>query len=95
MALPGCASGILSWESKGTRRQDAASPKVMSRSLSWSEHLDTLLNATDGNVARIKVRGRLRAPIWSFGFRYPQSLLVCASVSFVAAAVSSWSLHSR
>ncbi|XP_004740489.1 transmembrane protein CCDC163 [Mustela putorius furo] len=28
----------------------------MSRSLSWSEHLDTLLNATDGNVARIKQR---------------------------------------
>ncbi|XP_045655636.1 transmembrane protein CCDC163 isoform X2 [Ursus americanus] len=26
----------------------------MSRSLSWSEHLDALLNATDGNVARIK-----------------------------------------
>ncbi|XP_026915141.1 transmembrane protein CCDC163 isoform X5 [Acinonyx jubatus] len=28
----------------------------MSRSLSWSEHLDVLLNATDGNVARIKQR---------------------------------------
>ncbi|XP_025711603.1 transmembrane protein CCDC163 isoform X3 [Callorhinus ursinus] len=28
----------------------------MSRSLSWSEHLDALLNATDGNVARIKQR---------------------------------------
>ncbi|XP_077608331.1 transmembrane protein CCDC163 isoform X1 [Crocuta crocuta] len=28
----------------------------MSRSLSWSEHLDGLLNATDGNVARIKQR---------------------------------------
>uniref|UniRef100_A0A8C9DEQ1 CCDC163 homolog n=1 Tax=Prolemur simus TaxID=1328070 RepID=A0A8C9DEQ1_PROSS len=26
----------------------------MSRSVSWSEQLDTLLNATDGNVARIK-----------------------------------------
>lgn len=67
----------------------------MSRSLSWSEHLDALLNATDGNVARIKVRGRLRSPIWSFGFRDTQSLLACALVSFVAAAVSSWSLHSR
>uniref|UniRef100_A0A8C8X2K8 CCDC163 homolog n=1 Tax=Panthera leo TaxID=9689 RepID=A0A8C8X2K8_PANLE len=33
----------------------------MSRSLSWSEHLDVLLNATDGNVARIKVRGHLRS----------------------------------
>ncbi|XP_077005956.1 transmembrane protein CCDC163 isoform X3 [Tamandua tetradactyla] len=28
----------------------------MSRSLSWSEQLDVLLNATDGNVARIKQR---------------------------------------
>ncbi|XP_062962693.1 transmembrane protein CCDC163 isoform X1 [Cynocephalus volans] len=28
----------------------------MSRSLSWSEQLDALLNATDGNVARIKQR---------------------------------------
>ncbi|XP_043430738.1 transmembrane protein CCDC163 isoform X1 [Prionailurus viverrinus] len=28
----------------------------MSRSLSWYEHLDVLLNATDGNVARIKQR---------------------------------------
>ncbi|KAM9685439.1 transmembrane protein CCDC163 [Trichechus inunguis] len=28
----------------------------MSRSLSWSEQLDVLLNATDGNVARIKRR---------------------------------------
>ncbi|XP_049735098.1 transmembrane protein CCDC163 isoform X2 [Elephas maximus indicus] len=27
----------------------------MSRSLSWSERLDALLNATDGNVARIKL----------------------------------------
>ncbi|XP_041593839.1 transmembrane protein CCDC163 isoform X6 [Vulpes lagopus] len=26
----------------------------MSRSLSWSEHLDALLNATNGNIARIK-----------------------------------------
>uniref|UniRef100_A0A8C6AUW5 CCDC163 homolog n=1 Tax=Monodon monoceros TaxID=40151 RepID=A0A8C6AUW5_MONMO len=29
----------------------------MSRSLRWSEQLGALLNATDGNVARIKVRG--------------------------------------
>jgi len=89
VALLGCTSGIPGWESKGTRRQEAASQKVMSRSLSWSEHLDALLNATDGNVARIKVRGRLRAPIWSFGFRDTQSLLACALVSFVAATVSS------
>uniref|UniRef100_A0A667GDU5 Coiled-coil domain containing 163 n=1 Tax=Lynx canadensis TaxID=61383 RepID=A0A667GDU5_LYNCA len=39
----------------------------MSRSLSWSEHLDVLLNATDGNVARIKVRGHLRAPVRGLG----------------------------
>uniref|UniRef100_A0A4W2HKJ8 CCDC163 homolog n=1 Tax=Bos indicus x Bos taurus TaxID=30522 RepID=A0A4W2HKJ8_BOBOX len=31
----------------------------MSRSLSWSEQLDALLNATDRNVNRIKVRGLL------------------------------------
>uniref|UniRef100_G1TYB7 Transmembrane protein CCDC163 n=1 Tax=Oryctolagus cuniculus TaxID=9986 RepID=G1TYB7_RABIT len=31
----------------------------MSQSLSWSEQLDVLLNATDRNVARIKVRGAL------------------------------------
>lgn len=30
--------------------------------LSWSEQLDSLLNATDGNVARIKVRGS-EAPV--------------------------------
>lgn len=66
MSLLGCASGVPGWESKGTRRQGAL-PKVMSRSLSWSEHLDVLHSATDGNVARIKVRGRLRAPIGGLG----------------------------
>uniref|UniRef100_A0A2K6GUN5 CCDC163 homolog n=1 Tax=Propithecus coquereli TaxID=379532 RepID=A0A2K6GUN5_PROCO len=34
----------------------------MSRRVSWSEQLDALLNATDGNVARIKVRGWRRHP---------------------------------
>uniref|UniRef100_A0A8C0XCM4 Coiled-coil domain containing 163 n=1 Tax=Castor canadensis TaxID=51338 RepID=A0A8C0XCM4_CASCN len=29
----------------------------MNTSLSWSEQLDALLNATDGNMARIKVKG--------------------------------------
>ncbi|XP_042852873.1 transmembrane protein CCDC163 isoform X6 [Panthera tigris] len=53
VALLGCVSGVPGWKSKGTRRQGALR-KVMSRSLSWSEHLDVLLNATDGNVARIK-----------------------------------------
>ncbi|XP_029802821.1 transmembrane protein CCDC163 isoform X1 [Suricata suricatta] len=46
---------VRGWESKATRRQGALR-KVMSRSLSWSEHLDVLLKATDGNVARIKQR---------------------------------------
>lgn len=31
--------------------------------LSWSEQLDALLSATDGNVARTKVRGS-EAPGW-------------------------------
>ncbi|KAB0392053.1 hypothetical protein E2I00_013299, partial [Balaenoptera physalus] len=53
----GCALGVHSWESKGTRCQGARPlPQAMSRSLSWSEQLDALLNATDGNVARIKQR---------------------------------------
>ncbi|XP_011981380.1 transmembrane protein CCDC163 isoform X4 [Ovis aries] len=43
--------------SKGTRRQGARPlPQAMSRSLSWSEQLDALLNATDRNVSRIKQR---------------------------------------
>ncbi|TKC37783.1 hypothetical protein EI555_014503, partial [Monodon monoceros] len=53
----GCALGAHSWESKGTRCQGArALPQAMSRSLRWSEQLGALLNATDGNVARIKQR---------------------------------------
>lgn len=43
------------------RAQDAREtdplPQAMSKNLSWSEQLDALLSATDGNVARIKVRG--------------------------------------
>ncbi|XP_040087267.1 transmembrane protein CCDC163 isoform X1 [Oryx dammah] len=43
--------------SMGTRRQGARPlPQAMSRSLSWSEQLDALLNATDRNVSRIKQR---------------------------------------
>uniref|UniRef100_A0A2K5P401 CCDC163 homolog n=1 Tax=Cercocebus atys TaxID=9531 RepID=A0A2K5P401_CERAT len=34
----------------------------MSRSLSWFEQLDVLLNTSDGNVARIKVRGWWKSP---------------------------------
>ncbi|KAF5923232.1 hypothetical protein HPG69_012322 [Diceros bicornis minor] len=41
----------------------------MSRGLSWSEQLDALLKATDRNVARIKVRGCLRPPVWGCGLR--------------------------
>uniref|UniRef100_G3U4D1 Coiled-coil domain containing 163 n=1 Tax=Loxodonta africana TaxID=9785 RepID=G3U4D1_LOXAF len=49
----------------------------MSRSLSWSERLDALLNATDGNVARIKVRGRLRLARLGVGLRDSQLTGLC------------------
>ncbi|XP_053431279.1 dual specificity testis-specific protein kinase 2 isoform X3 [Nycticebus coucang] len=53
----GCTSGIPSWESKDTRHQGTRPlPQDMNRRLSWSEQLDALLSATDGNVARIKQR---------------------------------------
>ncbi|XP_015993303.2 transmembrane protein CCDC163 isoform X6 [Rousettus aegyptiacus] len=54
-ASPGLCIGCLGWESKDTRRLGARPlPQVMRRSLSWSEQFDALLNATDGNMARIK-----------------------------------------
>ncbi|XP_023390718.1 uncharacterized protein LOC105297128 isoform X2 [Pteropus vampyrus] len=56
-ASPGLCIGCLGWKSKDTRRLGARPlPQVMRRSLSWSEQLDALLNATDGNMARIKQR---------------------------------------
>ncbi|XP_036089214.1 transmembrane protein CCDC163 isoform X9 [Rousettus aegyptiacus] len=55
-ASPGLCIGCLGWESKDTRRLGARPlPQVMRRSLSWSEQFDALLNATDGNMARIKL----------------------------------------
>nr|KAF6504222.1 coiled-coil domain containing 163 [Rousettus aegyptiacus] len=55
IASPGLCIGCLGWESKDTRRLGARPlPQVMRRSLSWSEQFDALLNATDGNMARIK-----------------------------------------
>ncbi|PNJ21719.1 CCDC163 isoform 1 [Pongo abelii] len=67
----------------------------MYRSLSWFEQLDVLLNATNGNVVRIKVRGWWRSPVCVGRLRDIQSSLACATVSFVAVAVSSWGLHRR
>ncbi|XP_066882006.1 transmembrane protein CCDC163 [Kogia breviceps] len=64
MESQGCALGVHNWESKGTRCQGARDLlQAMSRRLSWSEQLDALLNATDGNVARIKVTEALRQAV--------------------------------
>lgn len=70
------ASDVPGRKSKDTESLRAI-PLPQAMHSSWSERLDELLSATDGNVARIKVKGR-PGPIRGCGLKdCKKSWLTC------------------